>query len=145
MTLTFESLLRVLPFDDSTRMVVLARSEHGTIGCCEMTWEDAYPFVMNVFVLQTVRRCGVALALLREAERIAAEAGKEALSLYVREKNGAARGLYQKLGYATIMKQGADLHMVKRLRLEEPIVGVSYATDITPAVARAMPEVGGVF
>jgi len=55
--------------------------------------------VQDVYVLPEQRRRGVASALTRAAERLAAERGRPRISLSFGIANDAARLLYKKLGY----------------------------------------------
>lgn len=66
------------------------------------------------------RRCGIAEKLLETFEQTAADKGAENVFLEVREGNAAARGLYEKAGYALVRirrryyENGEDAHELKK-------------------------------
>jgi ribosomal protein S18 acetylase RimI-like enzyme len=57
------------------------------------------PEVQDVFVLEHRRRCGVATALMAEAERLAVAERYEQIGIGHSATNDAARRLYERLGY----------------------------------------------
>ena len=61
--------------------------------------ELGVPEVQDVYVMPERRREGVATALMRAAERLAAERGHRHCSLSFGVGNDAARALYERLGY----------------------------------------------
>ena len=63
-------------------------------------FEDAD--ILNVAVLPTARRRGIAAALMRELERLLIPKGVERITLEVRASNEPAIRLYEKLGYAQV-------------------------------------------
>lgn len=69
------------------------------------TWSDSgrqrcrYPYLSNLAVSPSARRCGVAGKLLLNCERIALSWGCQDIYLHVLENNYQARQLYFKLGY----------------------------------------------
>jgi GNAT superfamily N-acetyltransferase len=58
-----------------------------------------YGYVTDLFVRSEARGAGVATALMREAERIAAASGMRRLMVGVLAGNAPAESLYQTLGY----------------------------------------------
>lgn len=87
--------------------VYLAAEEDGVVGFAGvmMTGDDAH--VTNLLVAPEWRRRGVALALMVGLIDAAIEAGARHLTLEVRSKNQAARGLYARLGLAPVgMRRG---------------------------------------
>lgn len=62
-------------------------------------WRCRYPYLSNLAVSHSSRRCGVAAKLLQNCERVALSWGCQDLYLHVLENNYQARQLYFKLGY----------------------------------------------
>jgi len=56
-------------------------------------------YLEDLYVDPSVRRSGIAAALLRHAEEFARSAGAERLTLATAHDNAAAQALYRKLGY----------------------------------------------
>lgn len=88
---------------DSLQTYLVAWEGKEPIGHAHIAWvggKAGVPEVQDVFVPPERRRQGIATALTRAAERLAAERGFERISLSVSETgNDAARALYEGLGY----------------------------------------------
>jgi len=87
---------------DSAQTYLVAWDGDDPIGHAHIAWHGArlgHPEVQDVYVLPEQRRRGVASALARAAERLAAERGRPRISLSFGIANDAARLLYEKLGY----------------------------------------------
>lgn len=61
--------------------------------------------LQRIAVLPGLRRSGVATALLAAVQALAAEGGADRLLLEVREDNAAARGFYERHGFAELGKR----------------------------------------
>jgi ribosomal-protein-alanine N-acetyltransferase len=86
----------------------LARNSEGrAIGFCSF-WKVADELhINNVAVLPSERRAGVATALLAHVLQEGARLGAARATLEVRESNGAARRLYEKMGFSVAgIRQG---------------------------------------
>lgn len=69
-------------------------------------------YLWSLAVAPALRGGGVGSALLAEAERVAAEAGADAIELGVGFDNDRARALYERLGYAeagTVVDEWVDV------------------------------------
>ena len=87
-------------------VILLAQDEQGqALGFCQLyptfCSVDAAPIYVlyDLFVASTVRRGGVAKALLRAAERHAAAHGVQRLDLTTAKTNHSAQQLYESLGW----------------------------------------------
>jgi len=90
--------------------LVAWRDRH-PVGSCEVRWEGcaapevraAHPGCPEVNGLgvwpETLRSQGIGTALIREAERLAAERACRVIGLGVEKNNPRASGLYRRLGY----------------------------------------------
>ncbi len=93
---------RIFEGEGRTRLVLVAESAGEVLGflvsgCVGPEWE-----VENVVVAEEVRRSGLGSKLLAELLDRARTERAESVFLEVRESNQAARGLYQKWGFAEI-------------------------------------------
>ena len=92
-----------LAFDPSlpaTYAALLAEQDGVGLGTAyvNLTTPD-FGFVFGVYVVPEARRRGVARALMREAARVARDAGRGWIVLGVDTPNQAARALYADLGF----------------------------------------------
>jgi ribosomal-protein-alanine N-acetyltransferase len=86
-----------LPRDDGSFYLVAWDGDE-PLGHAHLALTDP-PELQDVAVLPAHRRCGVATALTRAAEREAAARGHSMLTLTVGIANDAAQSLYRSLGY----------------------------------------------
>jgi len=112
----FAELQGALPVDSGahTETVddVLAVMERGgavlcfvddvAVGSARFTLEEDQVYVGRVAVLPAHRRRGVASAMMRFLERLAADLGKDAVRIGVRDSLPSNVGLYQSLGYELV-------------------------------------------
>jgi ribosomal protein S18 acetylase RimI-like enzyme len=70
---------------------------------------------LAIFVHQDHREAGIGTALIRTLLGLAAEEGIERIWLTVERWNGAAVGLYRKLGFETRNGESFELEMAIRL------------------------------
>lgn len=99
------------------RVTLVAVAGGEVVGYTNLLWEPGYepfraegvPEINDLNVTEEWRRRGVATALIREAERIAREAGRPVMGIGVglTPDYAAARRLYPKLGYA---EDGRGVH-----------------------------------
>jgi ribosomal protein S18 acetylase RimI-like enzyme len=81
---------------------LIAWDEEVPVGHGHLAWPELPgqpPELQDVFVLERLRRRGIASAVTRAAEREAAGRGFERLSLTVGVDNEPAQKLYERLGY----------------------------------------------
>lgn len=91
------------------RVTLVALAGGAVVGYTNLLWQPGYasfrqqgiPEISDLNVVKEYRRRGVATALIREAERIAAASGKTLIGIGVgmTPDYDAARSLYPKLGY----------------------------------------------
>jgi ribosomal protein S18 acetylase RimI-like enzyme len=116
MRAAFAELQGALPVDSGahTETVhdVLAVMERGgavlcfdgdaAVGCARYTLQELDMYVARVAVLPSHRRLGVASAMMRHLEQLAASLGKQAVRIGVRDSLPSNIGLYQALGYELV-------------------------------------------
>ncbi len=90
---------------DPTRCFLTATEGEHLLGYCGLQVGGDQGDVLTVGVDPTRRRQGIGLTLMRELIREAARMGVQSLFLEVRESNGSARGLYEKLGFQLLGKR----------------------------------------
>lgn len=116
----------VLPLSrlDTVQTYLVAWEGGEPVGHAHVAWKGGHldlPEVQDMYVVPARRRQGIGTALLREAERLAAERGFDSISLSVGE-GADARRLYEQLGYrdarvpavrvqGTIVIRGEPLHV----------------------------------
>jgi ribosomal protein S18 acetylase RimI-like enzyme len=89
------------------------------VGHAHIAWSGTHlglPEIQDVFVLPDRRRRGIASALTESAEQRARSAGWSEISLSVGDRNAAARGLYEKLGYVDAAVEPVHVSGVVDLR-----------------------------
>ena len=91
--LSFEQL-----FDENVRFFVV-RVDGAAVGCGGVGFYDGYAEVKRMFTRSTVRRQGVASALLRHLEGEAKEAGYSVLRLETGVYQREAIGFYERAGF----------------------------------------------
>lgn len=87
---------------DSAQTYLVAWDGDEPVGHAHVAWQGTklgIPEVQDVFVRPERRRSGVGSALMEAAERVAAARGHGRISLGYGIANGAARRLYERLGY----------------------------------------------
>ena len=84
---------------------VLCFVDEVAVGCARYTLEEQHMYVGRVSVLPTHRRRGVASAMMHFLEQLAAELGKEAVRIGVRESLPSNVGLYKSLGYELVSSE----------------------------------------
>jgi GNAT superfamily N-acetyltransferase len=94
----------VLPLHrlDGAQTYLVAWIDGDPVGHAHVGWRNTklgVPEIQDVFVRPDRRRRGVASALSRAAEELAAAQGHDRISLGVSVANHAARQLYERLGY----------------------------------------------
>ncbi|HYZ93013.1 MAG TPA: GNAT family N-acetyltransferase [Actinomycetota bacterium] len=72
------------------------------VGSARFVPEDGYLYVGRLSVLPAHRRRGIASAIMRFAEQIAADLGRPAVQVGVRESLPSNARLYESLGYETV-------------------------------------------
>lgn len=90
---------------DPTRCFLTAMEGEYLLGYCGLQVGGDQGDVLTVGVDPARRRQGIGLVLMRELIREAARMGVQSLFLEVRESNGSARGLYEKLGFQLLGKR----------------------------------------
>ena len=71
-------------------------------GLCDLHIVAGTAHINELCVAETMRRRGIARALVAEATRLAARAACDSVTLEVREQGAAARQLYEKLGFIAV-------------------------------------------
>ena len=114
------------------RVTLVAEARAQVVGYTNVVWQSAYepfwrdgiPEIVDLNVVEEFQRRGIGTALITEAERIVAGAGKPVIGIGVGQTPdyAAAQRLYPKLGYVyngrgirTDPQWGDALYLTKRL------------------------------
>ena len=113
------------PFNktDSIKYVVIACWEDEPAGCAAIReYSSGIMEIKRMFVLECVRRKGVALAILKELENWAVELGAEKCILETGERLPEAILLYEKKGYYRIDNYGQYKYIERSICYEKVLL-----------------------